>query len=98
MSSLDAAVFEDAVRLQEWLTRHERVPYIDFEILTVTLSDGALEVDPKGDLESLAPLLKSFASAYGYSVAPFDVDTGTVSLRRIGAEYSSLGEGPPGSN
>ena len=53
MSSLDAAVFEDAGRLQEWLVSHQRTPYVDFEILTVTLSDGALEVDPMGDLKSL---------------------------------------------
>ena len=82
MSSLDAAVFEDADRLQEWLVSHQRIPYVDFEILTVTLSDGALEVDPKGDLASLRPLLEEFAAAHGYRVAPFDVETGTVSLKK----------------
>ena len=82
MSSLDAAVFEDADRLQEWLVSHHRRPYIDFEILTVTLSDGALEVDPKGNLKSLMPLLEEFGEAHGYAVAPFDVETGTISLKK----------------
>ena len=89
MSSLDAAVFEDANRLQEWLASHQRKPYVDFEILTVTLSDGALEVDPKGDLESLRPLLEAFGQAHGYDVAPFDVETGTVSLKKASLRNAS---------
>lgn len=82
MSTFDAAILEDADRLQDWLVSQGRTPYIDFEILTVTLSDGALEVDPKGDLQSLMPLLQTFAAAYGYEVAPFDVETGSVSILR----------------
>lgn len=82
MSSFDAAILEDADWLQDWLVSQGRTPYIDFEILTVTFSDGALEVDPKGDLETLLPLLRTFAAAYGYEVAPFDVETGSVSLFR----------------
>ena len=89
MSSLDAAVFEDADRLQEWLVSHQRTPYVDFEILTVTLSDGALEVDPKGDLKSLMPLLESFGQAHGYDVAPFDAETGTVSLKKASLRNTS---------
>ena len=89
MSSLDAAVFEDAGRLQEWLVSHQRTPYVDFEILTVTLSDGALEVDPKGDVQSLMPLLRSFGKAYGYDVAPFDVESGTVSLKKASLKKAS---------
>ena len=93
MSSLDAAVFEDAGRLQEWLVSHQRTPYVDFEILTVTLSDGALEVDPMGDLKSLMPLLERFGQAHGYDVAPFDVETGTVSLKKASLRNAS---GPDG--
>jgi len=82
-STPDAAVvFEDAEKLQDWLARHEQRPYVDFEILTVTLSDGALELDPMGNAETLRPLLEDFARDNGYSVNPFDPETGTISLLR----------------
>ncbi len=81
-SSSDAAVLQDAERLQNWLARNEQTPYIHFELLTVTLSDGALEVDPMGNMEALLPLLEEFARANGYEVNPFDPDSGTISLLR----------------
>ena len=81
-SGPDAIVFEDADRLQSWLSKREQTPYIDFEILTVTLSDGALEVDPMGNTERLVPLLQQFAELHGYVVNPFDPESGTISLLR----------------
>ena len=82
MTHTDPNVFEDAGRLQDWLATHERTPYVDFEILTVTLGDGAVEVDPKGQVEDLIPLLEGFARLNGYDVGPFDPDSGTISLFR----------------
>ena len=81
-SSSDAIVFEDADRLKDWLSSREQTPYIDFEILTVTLSDGALEVDPMGNADRLEPLLRQFAQMHGYVVNPFDPESGTISLLR----------------
>ena len=70
MIGLDAAMFEDAEALQEWLANNGFAPYVDFEILTVTLSDGGLEVDPMGDLKTLLPFLREFAARHGYEVQP----------------------------
>lgn len=88
--SFDATPFEDADRLQDLLADCDFLPYIDFEIITVTLSDGALEVDPKGNLPALLPHLRDFAGRRGYRVCPLDPDTGTVSLLRTAPENSAL--------
>lgn len=82
MNGLDAIAFEDAERLEEWLSANELTPYVDFEILTVTLSDAAVEVDPKGNPGRIARLLEDFGARYGYDVLPVDPDTGIVSLRK----------------
>jgi hypothetical protein len=84
MHSLDAEIFQDAERLEDALAESNFVPYIDFEIITVTLSDGALELDPKGNLKLLMPALEAFAEDNGYRVRPFDPDMGTISLTRSG--------------
>ena len=81
-STPDAAVLADAERLQEWLVGHEQRPYVDFEILTVTLSDQALEVDPMGNAQALVPLLERFAARHRYDVGPLNPETGTISLLR----------------
>ena len=73
---------QDAENLQDWLARHELRPYVDFEILAVTMSDGALELDPMGNAETLRPLLEGFAQDHGYNVNPFDPEAGTISLMR----------------
>ena len=82
MTALSGAIFEDAERLSEHLEGEGFRPYEDFEILTVTLSDGALEVDPCGRLEELRPYLESFGEERGYVLFPFDPETGTISLHR----------------
>lgn len=80
MNSLDATVFEDAESLKEWLAENGLVPYADFELLTVTLSDGALEIDPMGNQARLLTYLRRFALLWGYRVQPFDPETGSISL------------------
>ncbi len=82
MAALSGAIFEDADRLQEHLLAAGLRPYEDFEILTVTISDGALEIDPCGRLETLIPHLERFAIERGYWCFPFDKVTGTLSLVR----------------
>ena len=89
MTSTSGAIFEDAERLSQHLADQGFRPYEDFELLTVTLSDGALEVDPYGQLEKLQPHLESFGNALGYRVFPFDPESGTISLRR-GGDSNSL--------
>lgn len=84
MAALSGAIFEDAERLSHHLADQGFLPYEDFELLTVTLSDGALEVDPYDQLEKLRPHLESFGNALGYRVFPFDSERGTISLRRCG--------------
>lgn len=93
MTALSGAIFEDAERLSQHLAEHGFRLYADFELLTVTLSDGALEVDPYDQLEKLRPHLESFGTALGYRVFPFDSDSGTISLRRCG-DSNSLDEKP----
>ena len=88
MTATNGAIFEDAERLSQHLTDQGFRPYEDFELLTVTLSDGALEIDPYGQLEKLQPHLESFGNALGYRVFPFDVESGTISLRRCGDSNS----------
>ncbi len=84
MAALIGTIFEDAERLSHHLADQGFHPYQDFELLTVTLSDGALEIDPRDQLEKLRPHLESFGDALGYRVFPFDSERGTVSLRRCG--------------
>jgi hypothetical protein len=84
MTTLSGRIFEDAEELREYLADRGLRPYEDFEILTATISDGALEVDPCGNLEELRPHLEAFANRLGYWVFPFDPETGTVSLVRMG--------------
>ena len=84
MTALSGAIFEDAERLSHHLADEGFHPYEDFELLTVTLSDGALEVDPYDQLDKLRPHLESFANALGYRVFPFDSEKGTISLRLCG--------------
>ncbi len=89
MTATNGAIFEDAERLSQHLADQGFRPYEDFELLTVTLSDGALEVDPYGQLEKLQPHLESFGNALGFRVFPFDPESGTISLRR-GGDSNSL--------
>ncbi len=89
MTATNGAIFEDAERLSQHLANQGFRPYEDFELLTVTLSDGALEVDPYGQLEKLQPHLESFGNALGFRVFPFDPESGTISLRR-GGDSNSL--------
>ncbi len=84
MTGLDAVIFEDAEALQEWLANNGFAPYVDFEILTVTLSDGGLEIDPMGGLKILLPFLREFAAHHGYEVQPLDPETGSISLLKQG--------------
>ena len=88
MTNLDATIFEDAARLEQWLADCDFVPYIDFELITVTMSDGALEIDPKGNVKRLSPYLEKFAGQNGYTVEPLDPERGTVSLLRVVTEPS----------
>ena len=83
-----SAIFEHADRLQDWLHDRKKTPYVDFEILTATLTDGILEVDPMGNADGLMPLLEEFADANGYLVGPFDPGTGTISLLPAEAELN----------
>ena len=59
----------------------------------MTLSDGALEVDPYDQLEKLRLHLESFGNALGYRVLPFDSESGTISLRCCG-DSNALDELP----
>ncbi len=93
MTALSGAIFEDAERLSQHLADQGFRPYEDFELLTVTLSDGALEVDPYDQLEKLRPHLESFGNALGYRVFPFDSESGTISLRCCG-DSNALDELP----
>jgi len=86
MYGLDSAVFEDAERLEAWLADRGLRPYVDFEILGISPSDAALEVDPKGAVERIASFLEVFARRSGYTVAPFDPEHGTISLSRDRAQ------------
>ena len=85
MTRLGGAIFEEAERLRDFLAERGFRPYRDFEIVTVTLSDGALEIDPFGQLERLRPTLEAFANARGFWLLPFDPYAGTLSLVREGA-------------
>ena len=78
----DAAVLEDRDRLQEWLAFRGFIPYVDFEILSVHLEEASVEIDPMGNLARLVPALEEFAVSAGFSVMPFDPETGSVSLLR----------------
>jgi hypothetical protein len=82
VSQQDAAVLEDRDRLEHWLAAQGFTPYVDFEILTVMLEGGAVEIDPMGRLDVLLPALEAFAARHGFLVAPFDPETGTVSIVR----------------
>ncbi|HLU47358.1 MAG TPA: hypothetical protein VK116_04715 [Planctomycetota bacterium] len=96
MTRLDGTIFGDAEKLQEHLAAQGLRPYDDFEILTATIADGALEIDPCGRLEILGPHLDSFAATFGYWVFPFDPVNGTVSLIRIDSvELDEICEGEP---
>ena len=83
MTTPEATVFEDADRLSVWLAKHYLVPFVDFEILTVTLDNAAIEIDPKGDLERLLIALRRFADEEDFAVFPFDEDTGTLTIGKI---------------
>ena len=85
MRSPGAAVFEDAESLGEWLADSGLVPFIDFEILTVTLDDAAIEIDPIGEPDRLLPLLRTFAEAEGFALFPFEEDVGTLTIGKIPA-------------
>ena len=106
MQQLSGSLFEDAERLRAHLSDRGFRPYEDFEIITVTLGDGSLEIDPCGRLDELRPHLESFAAALGYWVFPRDIETGTVSLVRYFSDDplappdpllgGGSGEEPPG--
>ena len=83
MRSPDAAVFEDAESLGEWLADSGLVSFVEFEILTVTLDDAAIEIDPIGEPERLLPVRREFAEAEGFAVFPFDEDVGTLTIGKI---------------
>lgn len=85
MTTLDGTIFDDAERLKEHLADRGLRAYEDFEVLTATISDGGLEVDPCGRREALLPHLESFGAAFGYWVFPFDPIAGTISLVRMSA-------------
>ena len=82
LSQKDAAVLEDRERLEAWLNARGLVPYIDFEILTVSLEEASVELDPMGNTDRLLPHLDAFAAAEGFDVLPFDPETGSVTLLR----------------
>lgn len=89
-----SSIFEDAESLLEHLAAQGFRPYVDFEILAATISDGVVEVDPHGELEKLRPHLETFARAQGFWMLPFDPESGTISLQREDAT-SLLEERPP---
>ena len=83
-TSSNSSVLWDADQLTEWLQAQGFVPYADFEFLAVTLSDGAIEIDPMGQFARLLPALESFSARFGYEVLPSDPETGNVCLIQSG--------------